>query len=527
MTLLNDLLKQGFFPKELPPPFNTVSFADLVTTASSLPPDFSRNAGQKPPLIANTVTYSHARGGFLRRKLSIPNPVLHFCLCKEIVNSWNVLSKATSGTPYSATRPIHTPRGHRAIDSATLRTECKVLASSTRLNSRYVLRTDISRFYHSIYTHAIPWALHSKSKAKKNRKMSLLGNRLDYWVRCGQDGQTVGIPIGPDTSLLIAELIMQVCDRNTMTRIDSAKGFRVIDNYEISFKDRSDAEAAFYIIEQVLGEFELALNPKKTKILNLPQPTEPKWVRELKSFRFRPNVQGQRDDLFQYFSMASELSMEYPGEAIPMYSVSRLRSLEVKPDNWDLFQRLLLNCVAPEPATLRFVLENLIGRVNAGAPPVIDEIEEVLNALIIEHAPLGHSSEVAWALWGAIALEIQISADAVSALSNADNSVVALLALDAESRGLTSTSLNSPLWSSYMTSDELYGTQWLLSYEGNVQGWLPTMGGGDHVKKDPNFGFLQANDVHFYDKSLAAPIVPPIATKEPSVYVSASPWSVP
>ena len=56
-----------------------------------------------------------------------------------------------------------------------------------------------------------------------------------------------------------------------------------------------------------------------------------------------------------------------------------------------------------------------------------------------------------------------------------------------------------------MTQDALYDEHWLLSYEANIKGWLPSLGAADHVAADPNFGFLKANGVHFYDATLGSP----------------------
>ena len=86
----------------------------------------------------------------------------------------------------------------------------------------------------------------------------------------GQDQQTVGIPIGPDTSLLMAELIMQRCDETLLLNLPNLKGHRFIDDYELSFQTRTEAEEAFHLLDACLADFELALNPKKTRVLELP-----------------------------------------------------------------------------------------------------------------------------------------------------------------------------------------------------------------------------------------------------------------
>jgi hypothetical protein len=526
MTLF-DTLARGYFPKELPNPFVTVPFATVVTAPGvSLPADFNYNfAGRMQ--IGKPTKYSHARGGLLRRQLHLPNPVLHYMLCREIDSNWGALQVHIGGTSLSATNPVLASVG-RAIQGACPQDMRSELAVRTRLNNRYILKTDISRFYHSIYTHSIPWALHTKAVAKVNRSMGLLGNRIDCLLRNSQDGQTVGIPIGPDTSLVIAEILMQKCDEALLTACPPLRGHRFIDDYELGFEHRTDAEVAFHRLEKILADYELALNPKKTEIVELPTEYEAPWVSPLRSFDFRTTPTGQRSDLLQYFNLAFSFNAQFPDDAVLQFAVGRLRSLKIDNSNWELFQHLLLNCATPEPAVLPYVLEAIISRANAGAVPALVDIGNVVNSLLITHAALAHSSEVAWSLWACLALGITIVPNAANEVSKCGDSVVALLALHCETRGLVGAPLDHTLWSSFMRQDDLYDEHWLLAYEANVKGWLPSQGGGDHVSADLNFQFLKAAGVSFYDVTKAIPAtpgapapVPRLPTPPPSLDASA------
>jgi len=79
------------------------------------------------------------------------------------------------------------------------------------LDFKYVLHTDISDCYGSIYTHSVPWALHKKSVAKKkeNRnKQSLIGVSIDSHLQDMSFGQTNGIPQGSTLMDFIAEIVL-------------------------------------------------------------------------------------------------------------------------------------------------------------------------------------------------------------------------------------------------------------------------------------------------------------------------------
>lgn len=307
---LIDLLTRGYFPKELPRPFVTAPFANAITSATPLQGDFVKTASKKTKLpTANAGHYSLARGGLFRRPLSICNPLHYFLLCKEMIQNWASIAPSVAGTPLAATTPEFKTVG-RAINGKFPQGARPDLAQASRLGRCYVLQTDITQFYHSIYTHSIPWALHTKPTAKANHAFTLIGNRIDYWVRMGQDQQTVGIPIGPDTSLVIAELIMQRCDGELLAKLPDLKGYRFLDDYELSFQTRTEAENAFHILETCLSEYELALNPKKTQVLDLPLPLEQSWATDLKRFTFRSSKSGQASDLSNYFSRAYHLAFK-------------------------------------------------------------------------------------------------------------------------------------------------------------------------------------------------------------------------
>lgn len=75
---------------------------------------------------------------------------------------------------------------------------------------------DINRFYGSIYSHSIPWAALGKTEALKQHKAKTLdkhwSSELDRLVRACNRNQTIGIPIGPDTSRVVSELVLSRID---------------------------------------------------------------------------------------------------------------------------------------------------------------------------------------------------------------------------------------------------------------------------------------------------------------------------
>ncbi len=453
----------------------------------------------------------------LRRPLGIPNPFSQLILAVEVTSNWPALKTFLN---YSATRPLRSAsrpvfwRGQtRALIPRYRFDALPFLRLASRVGSRYVVRTDISRFYPTLYTHSIPWALHSKPTAKSNRSSSLLGNRLDKWARNLCDGQTVGLPIGPDTSLLLSELVLKGADDELGRLLPNRAGFRFVDDYELPCVSLSEAEDTLRSVEQVLSGFELSLNPRKTTIEELPSPMTTYWADELGRMPMGSTSRTQQRALLEYFTRASELYwMENDGRVLT-YAVARLRGFAPLSTNaWRVLQGGILNLAMASPACIHQVCDILVRGLNAGFSVEISALARVLNALICRHAPLGHASEVAWSLWAAIAFGIPLSKEAGDAVVTMDDDVVALLALHADQLGRFSTPLTTGSWAALVTAGSLHDEHWLLAYEAAHKGWLGTTA---HIMAEPRFSLLHQMGVSFYDVALASPVLPGAAAPLP------------
>jgi len=389
--------------------------------------------------------------------------------------------------------------------------ELPAVRATNRSNAKYVVVTDLSEFYSSIYTHTVPWAIHGKPAAKANRTNALYGNVLDTLLRESQDGQTVGIPIGPDTSLVVAEVVLCAVDKELVSSIPTIRGLRYMDDFELYYADPTAAEHGLALLQETLLEYELRLNPRKTTVEQAPLGIEPEWVHVFRNFSFSSKQRTQAKDLIRYFDALTKYLRENPKDHIVKYALARIRELPVHNANWNLYQALLANAVTVEPGAVDNYIDILICSHNRGSAPTQQLTESTLNAIVRTSAPLGHHHELVWSLWGILSFRLSIQQEAAEAVSKVDNSLVALMALDAERNGLVPGGLDRAKWESRMTQGDLYDDQWLLSYEGNVKGWLPSMGVGDHVGTDQCFGYLKRLGVEFYEP------VPAVAGQVPPV----------
>jgi len=429
-------------------------------------------------------------------------------LCQTLEKNWPELEAFFLQSELSLSTPkIAKGSDRRAVTPAFEFNQLAVERVLRSTGARILLHADISRYYSTIYTHTIPWALHTKNTAKSKRNdKSYSGNVIDTCIRNTQDKQTLGIPIGPDTSLIISEIIGTAMDIRLSQDLNNMriKGYRYIDDYFLFFSNWAQAEQATSKLQGITKYFELELNPNKVELIELPESLIEPWVSELRSYEFRTTSEkAQMNDILNYFDKSFMYSKLYPNNSVLKYSIKRTANLDVKPGNWSLYESFLLKSAILEPSVLKIVLEILVKYLNKRYLLDDSKISETITDLIVYHSELKHSYEVAWALWLSKILHIDISEEAARAVSDFEDSIVALTALDLKNSGQIAKGLDTSKWEALMTAEELYSDHWLLSYEASVKGWLPTVNGDDYVADDPFFSNLKNEGVEFYDTSVS------------------------
>ena len=413
----------------------------------------------------------------------------------------------------SVSRPALTvdDDAERAITTEYGPADYPKLRARHRRNARYLVYADVQRCYPSIYTHAISWAVEGKAKAKDNlrkkwsEREDLLGDRLDAHSRKMQDSQSLGIPIGPDTSHILADVLLSAVDFDFQKGMGRPiRGFRAVDDYELSFAARSDAERALARLQSVLLRYELQLNERKTRIVELPDALEDSWPARLRNVPIRSG-RRQADDLLTLFSLAFELVGTYRDKSVLRYAIAMANGTEIAEESWSVYQDILLQCAVSEPGTLRYVTAELMRARERGLDVDEDGVHELSCYLIEQHTYLGHGSEVAWAIWLAIALGVRLPAKQLQVVAGLDDPFVPVLALCAEERGLiVGGQLDKKRWEGRARKMGLDSSDWLVAYEGAVRGWLPP-DTARMVDEHPVFGWFRTNDVSFFDQK--APVV--------------------
>lgn len=156
---LTRLLKSGYFPRELPPPFSTHSFSKVAASPST-PLPHPNHRTSRPEL------FNLARTGTLRRPLSILNPIHFYFLADYVSKNWPLISNHTKQSAFSLSRPT-VGTDSRALGRKHRFDSLPERRAALRAQAKFVLRADINRFYPSIYTHSLAWALEGKDWCKR------------------------------------------------------------------------------------------------------------------------------------------------------------------------------------------------------------------------------------------------------------------------------------------------------------------------------------------------------------------------
>ncbi len=341
---LRRLISHGYFAPELPPCFVSEGLAkhrrSIIAEIEALPD--VRGAPAFHRYITEPCSFYFPRFGKEDRRHTIPNPFAHLLLARTIADNYIDLRRKAKLSGLSSSPPVFDWSGSRALmrPSIDLLDDFRVDLSSRR--EEYVV-ADIRAFFHSIYTHAIPWAIHGKTWAKANRAPTIYGNMIDLLCRNSQDGQTIGLPVGPDTSRLIAEVIASAIDSALRTRlnISGRDASRYIDDSTISGANGESSEEILAALRQSAAAFELELNNEKSATFPTSHRLATGWKQAIHAHI--PPVQADNEAIQHFFYQVGRSCTEHPELNVEKYALQNARSALVLAEDWKSIQPSLIN----------------------------------------------------------------------------------------------------------------------------------------------------------------------------------------
>lgn len=231
----------------------------------------------------NYVIINNKNGKYAWRPLQLIHPALYVSLVHKITDKthwktirsrFNFFAKNKKVECVSLPVKALTQQKDKAEQISHWWQEVEQRSIELALDYEYLIQTDITDCYGSIYTHSIAWALHGKEFAKNNRRdKTLIGNQIDTHIQDMCHGQTNGIPQGSVLMDFLAEMVLGYADSELTEKIraNSITDYLILryrDDYRIFVNNPQDGEKILKLLTETLIDLGLKLNPSKTAVSN-------------------------------------------------------------------------------------------------------------------------------------------------------------------------------------------------------------------------------------------------------------------
>lgn len=316
------LLTKGFYPEPniLPP-----SFCSETIKLKSKPYNKDINDLTRRTLLS----ISYPKSLLSARVFSIQHPYNYHDIVYYLHDNWLAIIKKlfndqTKIYPYSLPIPISkekqpnlsTLRSGRLIYEWVKMAENDLVQDA--VNYSFLVKTDITNFYPSIYTHSIAWALEDREKAFGDKGNTLPGNKVDRLIQYANDARTNGIPIGSALSDLIAELVLCDIDKTVSMRLADLDfvAVRFKDDYRALCKTENDCTIFIKTLAEELGKVNLILNEKKTAITKLPDGLYRSHDRDYFPYSIKESTRITFKNFEHTLLICLDIHRKYPGTSI-------------------------------------------------------------------------------------------------------------------------------------------------------------------------------------------------------------------
>lgn len=497
------LISHGYFAPELPPCFVCHDLAnnrkEILKEITKLPLSKKGDPAYYS-YVSEPCWFYFPRFGKDDRRHGIINPISYFFLSKAIADNFVSLRSLSKKSGISSSPLIFDWTGRRALSRASvdLRDDFRLdLCSRTE----EFVSADIRAFFHSIYTHSIPWAIYGKKHAKRNRKLTDYGNLIDLLCRNSQGGQTIGLPVGPDTSRLLAEVIASAIDRDfkNKIKITNQDASRYIDDYTIGSIEGHSGESLISALRDSVSLFELELNNDKSIIHLSSSRLNDGWKQSI--IPFVPSPPFSEEDFQRFFYEVGKLSDAHKDINVERFAYQNARNAFVNAGNWKKTQSRILGAYKRNSSLISFLVEVLIVRDLERNDLDKINIREFLEHRIPKLSMENRTGEIVWFLFLCIRIGINLSSKCIESCFHMENGVISLMIAEMGRSGNIYGRIDFGMWNQSLNGDGLKSPMWLYAYEGVRRGSIP--GAADKfISSDSFFAPLLKKNVKFLEPKL-------------------------
>ena len=267
-----------YYKEAFPSYINFNNILSAINEFLSNHPDILKHVHPENYENVNYIIASNKDGKYDWRPFELINPILYVQLARTITEEthWKGICKRFKD--FAVNPDIECMSIPVVQNTLQTNQKAQILAWWENIEQRsielsldyeYLIETDITNCYGALYTHSIAWALHTKDRAKQQRRENLIGNIIDKYIRAMRYGQTNGIPQGSVLMDFIAEMVLGYIDSLLSDRIKANNIIdyhilRYRDDYKIFVNNPHTGERILKIITEVLAEFGMKPNTLKT-----------------------------------------------------------------------------------------------------------------------------------------------------------------------------------------------------------------------------------------------------------------------
>lgn len=496
----SDLCGFGFLPEVLPPIFTSRKFGEYVEGQPANYVGLGKTNFRLDP-------YNASKRGHARRLFSVPNPVCQFNSALFIEKNWTEIESLLDRSKISQSKPKSSaPRRAVAITSHK---NVDRLRQETTFRYRFVVKTDIARFYPSIYTHAVPWAFHGMKASKQDTSSFSsinFANRLDYYLRNAQSAQTIGIPVGPDVSRIVAEVLSSAIDAECPSINKKGRAVRHVDDIWIGAETEAKAQSLLSEYREALRRFELDLSEPKTRICRSSQLFDDSWPAEIsrRIGGLRNTFLGEAsdtDEVVDLITFTLKTAHASEDDGVIKYLIRKIDTRRAWGafQRWALFEKFLMVSALNFPHSIDYVARIIAWKRRIGHSVDIKSWVKICNDVVSENAKLRHDSEVCWATWLIRELGGKLNKGAFDEIARFSSSTGCLAGTLLHVEGKTSAGTTLDTIKERFAQESTVGRNWLFAHEALVRGWL-TAADFDQTEDHDFLQEMRAKNIRFVDE---------------------------
>ncbi|MBB4231024.1 RNA-directed DNA polymerase [Rhizobium mongolense] len=465
------LLDYGYFAPELPPCFSARGFgakgASLLKQIRQLPKIKGRPAYQR--FVSEKATFYYPRFNNTDRLHSVINPISHLFTSALIAKHYSALQAVEHQSNYSLSESIFDWGGQRALRRPVFARRDE-FTSQLSPRFEYTVTTDVRAFYHSVYTGSIPWAVHGKTTDTTSRP-TLFGNQLGLLVRNAQGGQTTGLPVGPDTSRILAEVVASRIDKTIDDALAMKKGdaSRFVDDFTFGCNSIEEGHRIIAEVRRAAAEFELDIGKEKTSI----EPTNHLAYVGWQDF-MRAHLPPRKPDkasFERFFYIVHDMSKRHGNLNVEKFAMSSCRTAFVQSNDWDFLQDHIVSSYRKNTTLVDTLVEAFLLRHDARGDLNLAALSDFIASRLPMLGAHQRTGEILWLLYLACRLNIKIKAEALTKCLRMPNPMLAILVTHAENEGLIDGAIDTSYWKSYANADGLRSNMFLYGYEAAKSQW--------------------------------------------------------